>query len=83
MKLSRDTCMHRVLGSPFSGHYNSLEMVFQSFRCDYEVEQRHTGRLEETDLLAALTSFHYNSNSSRCCRSSAVIMKLNRDTLED
>ena len=78
-----ETHAERVLGSPFSGHDDSLKMVFQPFRCDYKVEQRHTGRLEETDLLAALTSFHYNSNSSRCCRSSAVIMKLNKDTLED
>ena len=61
--------------------HNSQELIFQSFSCDPEVEHRHTSRLGEVDILAALT-FHYNnSNSSRCCRSSAVIMKLNRDTL--
>ena len=49
----------------------------------HKVQLSRTGRLEEMDILAALT-FHYNnSNSSRCCRSSAVIMNLNTDTLAD
>ena len=57
--------------------HNSQELIFQSFSCDPEVEQRHTSRLGEVDILAALT-FHYNNtNSCRCCRSSAVNMKLN------
>ena len=45
MKLNSDRAVHKQhwASSPFFGHHNSQELVFQPLRCDHEVEQRHLG----------------------------------------
>ena len=62
MKLSRDTATHREhwASSPFFGHYNSQELVFQPLRCGHEVgqSQPHT---DSTGLAISPFFGHHNS----------------------
>ena len=62
MKLSRDTATHREhwASSPFFGHHNSQELVFQPLRCGHEVgqSQPHT---ESTGLaISPFFGHHYS-----------------------